>query len=1496
MKKWVVPVSAILLATVVAVAGFLFVGIEKASRSEVADSDTESPMQSETLVELNDSKEKTGDREQEKKEEKKEKDTVKSTLMIYMVGSDLESRSGAGTEDLEEIENSGIDLEKTNVVVLAGGSPRWHNDLATREKNTILHLEKDGFKTVRETESISMGTSGCLSEFLNFAYENYPAEQFALIMWNHGNGPVIGYGKDMLFDNDSLTLGEMSSALAASPFNSGNKLSWVGFDACLMSSAELVCIWDSYAEYLVASQEIEPSFGWDYSVMSGFSKKNTEAFLSGLVDGYMNTCQAYYDKKGYEGRDTTLACIKLSFGSDLEKAINLLFAKAARDIDTNYDVLVRNRVETRALGRASTGSEYDLIDLKDMAGKLEKIYPEEANQLKGVLGKMIVKNGTNAESLCGMSIYYPFYNKYYYEESWGDVYKKLGSFPTYGEYLEKYQNVWLSDDNLESYVAELVPEKLADEQNRGTSVAGTYILKLSPEQNASYADAKFYVLERVKGNLYHPIMTSENVTNENGTLYIDFSGNAIFATNKYGEKHIPVSRENDNVGDIGRYTVTASARNLATDLYKGMDFHLALNRETHELSTSAIIPKNQTDAAGSLTGGKLEEINVEDWDTFTFLKNEYRYITRYPNGVIRPIENWFVRTSAELTIFARKDGFKFTYGPIDSGKYFVMFEITDTRGSKYCSEVLPITTSKTGAVQVEEEFIESSGNVSLAWTSGEEIKLVEKDGVSVFLKKATDRVGERVEPVYKLRFENERDNTVEVHFDEVVFNGNIYKGYASVEEIPSKSVSESFLEIMPDTVAISLGEIAEISKIEGCITIKDKTDTSELLHSYRVELDISEEASLGNLTESYRQSKIEGPYLGALAEKQVIFKNEEISVTLLYFGTNDIYTIYPAYLCIENSGNEGKYFALEGFSVNGLSDSLSLTESYIPQGMKAYGKVDFSRFLEENIEEIENLDILFSISSETGGFSAPEELYNVPVAFKENGTAKAAKLSEKVIFEYDGVRMLLDENGEKYGSPCWKVTVINDRDEDIGIRFSKSRNSLGSELSMYGNQILAHSRMSAEVSYYGERELSVGDSVDFYVHIFDYFEKEVLSSSDKTFSVCVEAPEDKSVLNIEHKSPRTEIISRDGIAVYFKNGKYNTGEDSYAIEVENNTDKAVTVSLSDIVVNGNVALHTSATTVYDVEPNKKEASPVYLSTELALDAIDDVTSLAGTVNVKDKSTYDEIFEPVNVNLTISGEGKIPNLPENYMVSNLRLEETLPYRDALAKEQLLWETEFIRVTLCRFGSDSKNLVSELKVENLGDKELYFDVSSISVNEYSYDLNTSCGISPGIIKYIRLGDPEVKSESIESVSLLLAVWKGSYSSGQPLDSVTRVITLEEKGISKVQAITGEVIYDKNGVQILLKNHLEPDDYYNYPRWGITVINNNDFDIMLNAKDSKAMLPKCVIMAHKQAENILCHSDYLNVDELTFKLEIRDAFFGEVLFFDDEFITVSRAENNQ
>ena len=98
---------------------------------------------------------KTPDWDSVKKQSKK-----KMTLMIYMVGSDLESRSNAASLDLLEIAESGLASDDVNVVLCCGGSSEWALPLSSKKLNYLVY-ENGDFRTYSSAKK-SMGKSSTL--------------------------------------------------------------------------------------------------------------------------------------------------------------------------------------------------------------------------------------------------------------------------------------------------------------------------------------------------------------------------------------------------------------------------------------------------------------------------------------------------------------------------------------------------------------------------------------------------------------------------------------------------------------------------------------------------------------------------------------------------------------------------------------------------------------------------------------------------------------------------------------------------------------------------------------------------------------------------------------------------------------------------------------------------------------------------------------------------------------------------------------------------------------------------------------------------------------------------------------------------------------------------------------------------------------------------------------------------------------------------------------
>ena len=108
--------------------------------------------------------------------------------------------------DVEEILNSGLDTSRVNFLIYSGGSRYWYNGFPS-DCNVIYQVTGGTVTAVAATESpANMGDPATFLDFLNFTYANYPASHYGLICWDHGGGPIGGYGYDELFGYDRMKL------------------------------------------------------------------------------------------------------------------------------------------------------------------------------------------------------------------------------------------------------------------------------------------------------------------------------------------------------------------------------------------------------------------------------------------------------------------------------------------------------------------------------------------------------------------------------------------------------------------------------------------------------------------------------------------------------------------------------------------------------------------------------------------------------------------------------------------------------------------------------------------------------------------------------------------------------------------------------------------------------------------------------------------------------------------------------------------------------------------------------------------------------------------------------------------------------------------------------------------------------------------------------------------------------------------------------------------
>lgn len=312
------------------------------------------------------------------------------TLLIYMCGSDLETKSAAATKNIRELLSARLP-EGVNIVLQTGGTRKWRDYGISSTALGRYTIENGALKLEESLPNASMGDPETLEAFLRWGAQRYPARKMGLILWDHGGGSIAGISFDENFQYDGLTLGELDQALSASREVLSGKWDFIGFDACLMANYETASVVAPYAHRMVASEENEPAGGWDYQVLA--ENLGGDSFYSRLLAGYAEKCRS-------GGKETfTLSVLDLDGFSRIQAA----FASSAASLDDmDLAEIAKAAAASISFGSGSHGSYSNLIDL-GCFGELLGF-----RELTEAIGEYTqVENGTYHQGAAGLSFFYP---------------------------------------------------------------------------------------------------------------------------------------------------------------------------------------------------------------------------------------------------------------------------------------------------------------------------------------------------------------------------------------------------------------------------------------------------------------------------------------------------------------------------------------------------------------------------------------------------------------------------------------------------------------------------------------------------------------------------------------------------------------------------------------------------------------------------------------------------------------------------------------------------------------------------------------------------------------------------------------------------------------------------------------------------------------------------------------------------------------------------------
>lgn len=263
---------------------------------------------------------------------------AKWTVMLYLCGTDLESDAQMATANLAEAAKT-YPTDDVHFVVETGGTKKWHTEeelgfTVASDRLQRYHFGTDGYTLVDEQPNANMSDYKTLAEFLSWGTGTYPAEKYALILWDHGGGSAAGLIWDeVLGDEKGISISDIASALD----ESGVHLEALIFDACLMSNYETAIKAAPYVSYMIASEEIVPGLGSNYHDWLQYLYDRPDCDGAHFGRSFCDSVQQKYVPYEYESSIITFSVTDLSRIREVSDAFDEVFTEIGAMLDDPED-------------------------------------------------------------------------------------------------------------------------------------------------------------------------------------------------------------------------------------------------------------------------------------------------------------------------------------------------------------------------------------------------------------------------------------------------------------------------------------------------------------------------------------------------------------------------------------------------------------------------------------------------------------------------------------------------------------------------------------------------------------------------------------------------------------------------------------------------------------------------------------------------------------------------------------------------------------------------------------------------------------------------------------------------------------------------------------------------------------------------------------------------------------------------------------------------------
>lgn len=379
-------------------------------------------------------------------------DTVDTTLMVYLVASDLLDGRGA-ERDLANMLRA-INSPRVNVILQIGGGATigQHPGIDMQQTRryrlaprpgTAIGWTLEELPAAQQPLQVAMNLPQTLQDFIQWAAREYPAQQYALSMWNHGGGPIHGFGSDDATGGGKMmSLSDITSALQGAGVN----FELIGFDACLMASLEVATSLAPHSRYLIASEEV--TTGWDWSqvvnFLAAYPKAKGDAMGRAILDSY----KAFDETEPLDF--TAYSVSDLRQVAPLMKVLDQIALTLTNAIDSQglqawWAIAVARR-EAQDFQTNLFNKNYDLVDIKSLVLELrnvEMLPVALVQQFNTAFDALVVHTDGSEEDASGLMMYFPSYSAL--DARLLEKYRAVKFSPTYHALINTYTAFAASD-------------------------------------------------------------------------------------------------------------------------------------------------------------------------------------------------------------------------------------------------------------------------------------------------------------------------------------------------------------------------------------------------------------------------------------------------------------------------------------------------------------------------------------------------------------------------------------------------------------------------------------------------------------------------------------------------------------------------------------------------------------------------------------------------------------------------------------------------------------------------------------------------------------------------------------------------------------------------------------------------------------------------------------------------------------------------------------------